>query len=269
MGPLQIKTEWHKLSGDARNALRLAEEAATRQGDGCLNTAHLLLGLLRHPAGLARMIFKNMGLLGLEQELEKGRLEVLRSLELAQMMRPGRRPFQPMARMMSVDAIDAVTFAVHEANALLAPHVGMAHLLLGLLRKPDTIAAQTIVGMGVRLETVREEIMRVIHPLTPPRHDPPAFRETTEKAIAELIARVEVLEGKAAPAPKPVHFTINGKQHETTRRDLSYWAILDAARWAPPFGCWPNVTFTDGICGGAVLPGETLIVRPGMAITVE
>ncbi|MGF1578424.1 MAG: Clp protease N-terminal domain-containing protein [Gemmataceae bacterium] len=133
----------------ARRAAELAQEEAQQWNHQYLGTEHLFIGLLREGNGVAANILRN-----LDVDLNAALTEI------EQLVQPGPdliskgRPFTPPAKRV-------LEFAFEEANNLGHRYLGTEHLLLGLIREQQGIAAEVLTSRGLLLEDLREEIMNL------------------------------------------------------------------------------------------------------------
>jgi ATP-dependent Clp protease ATP-binding subunit ClpC len=132
-----------------KRILKLAEQEAQRFNHEYVGTEHLLLGLLRDDSGAAARTLKNLGV-----NLRQVRLEVEKILQAGpDMVSMGRLPFTPRAKM-------AMEYAIEESRNLKDERVGSEHLLLGLLRETEGVAAVVLLNLGVDFEALRAEVLR-------------------------------------------------------------------------------------------------------------
>jgi uncharacterized protein (TIGR03435 family) len=138
----------NRFTERARRVLFYARSEVSQVGSSALEPEHLLLGLLREPKGLGHRILARTAdaVDGLRGDIA-GRLMVHDAIPESEVI-----PF-------SASCERALQYAVEEADRLLDGHVGTEHLLLGLLREEDSVAARVLVGRGVRIEAVREAIV--------------------------------------------------------------------------------------------------------------
>jgi ATP-dependent Clp protease ATP-binding subunit ClpC len=136
----------------ARKVLGLARQEAQKFNHEYIGTEHILLGLILEGSGVAANVLRNM-----EVDLRKIRLEIEKLVQQGPQMvtAPGKLPFTPRAKRV-------IELAKNEANALNHEHIGTEHLLLGLLKESEGIAAQVLVNLGVKLEEVREEVLDLL-----------------------------------------------------------------------------------------------------------
>jgi ATP-dependent Clp protease ATP-binding subunit ClpC len=135
----------------ARRVIILAREEAERHHHEYLGTEHILLGMLKDGGGIAITVLQKAGL-GLDQI----RLEIERHLPRnANSLIVGEIPFTPKAKKV-------LEYAVEEARLMGHNYIGTEHLLLGLLKEKEGIAAKVLNGLGVRLVETREKILNLL-----------------------------------------------------------------------------------------------------------
>ncbi|MGQ4806922.1 Negative regulator of genetic competence ClpC/MecB [Candidatus Entotheonellaceae bacterium PAL068K] len=135
----------------ARRVIVLAREEAERHHHEYLGTEHILLGMLKDGGGIAITVLQKIGL-GVDQI----RLEVERHLpRSANSLIVGEIPFTPKAKKV-------LEYAVEEARLMGHNYIGTEHLLLGLLKEKEGIAAKVLNSLGVRLVETREKILNLL-----------------------------------------------------------------------------------------------------------
>jgi hypothetical protein len=134
----------------ARNVLTLAQEEAQRFNHNYIGTEHLLLGLVREGEGVSAKVLTN---LGIELTAVRNAVEVI----------IGRGQRQAMGEIgLTPRSKKVIELAVDEARRLGHSYIGTEHLLLGLIREGEGIAAGVLESLGVNLERVRSEVIRVL-----------------------------------------------------------------------------------------------------------
>lgn len=137
----------------AQQVLQLARKEADRFNHGYVGTEHILLGLISLGQGVAVNVLQKMGI-----NLESVRLEVEKAVGVGpETMTVGNVPFTP--RVKKVLALSG-----SEARALNHSYVGTEHILLGLLREGEGVAARVLKNLELDLEKTRMEIMRELDP---------------------------------------------------------------------------------------------------------
>ncbi len=135
----------------ARRVIILAREEAERHHHEYLGTEHILLGMLKDGGGIAITVLQKAGL-----SIDQIRLEVERHLPRnANSLIVGEIPFTPKAKKV-------LEYAVEEARLMGHNYIGTEHLLLGLLKEKEGIAAKVLNTLGIRLVETREKILNLL-----------------------------------------------------------------------------------------------------------
>ncbi|MBI4310239.1 MAG: NDP-hexose 4-ketoreductase, partial [Chloroflexi bacterium] len=142
---------FEKFSERARKVLSLAQEEAQRFNHNYIGTEHILLGLVRETDGVAARVLTNLGV-----ELSK-----VRSAVEFIIGRGERRP-APGEIGLTPRAKKVIELAVDEARRLNHHYIGTEHLLIGLMREGEGVAAGVLESLGVSLEKVRAETNRIL-----------------------------------------------------------------------------------------------------------
>lgn len=131
--------------------MQLANQEAQRFNHEYIGTEHILLGLVKEGSGVAANVLKN-----LEVDLRKIRLEVEKLVQSGpEMVTVGKLPQTPRAKKV-------IEYSMEEARNLNHSYVGTEHILLGLLREQEGVAAQVLMNLGLKLEDVREEVLNLL-----------------------------------------------------------------------------------------------------------
>ena len=142
---------FERFTDRARKVMALANQEAQRFNHEYIGTEHILLGLVKEGSGVGANVLKN-----LEVDLRKVRLEVERLVRAGpEMVTMGKLPQTPRAKKV-------IEYAIEEARNLNHNYVGTEHLLLGLLREHDGVAAQVLMNLNLKLEEVREEVLNLL-----------------------------------------------------------------------------------------------------------
>jgi ATP-dependent Clp protease ATP-binding subunit ClpC len=145
---------FNRFTERAQRAIQLAQEEVKRLNHDYLGTEHLLLGLIDLNEGVASLVLAN-----LELDLSKIRKEVEKIVGAGDtIMLLGEVPFTPRAKKV-------LQLAVEESQTMGHSRIGTEHILLGLLREGEGIAAKVLVAMGIQLDRVREEIINILSDL--------------------------------------------------------------------------------------------------------
>lgn len=142
---------FNRFSARARAVLALAQEEAQRFNHSYIGTEHLLLGLVREGEGVAAKVLSNMGV-----ELNRVRNAIEFIIGRGERATTGDIGLTPRARKV-------IELAVDEARRLGHHYIGTEHLLLGLVREGEGIAAGVLESLGVNLEKVRQQTIAVLN----------------------------------------------------------------------------------------------------------
>src|SRR5271166_5456383 len=142
---------YERFTDRARKVMQLANQEAQRFNHEYIGTEHILLGLVKEGSGVAANVLKNLDI-----DLRKIRLEVEKIVQSGpDMVTMGRLPQTPRAKKV-------IEYSIEEARNLGHNYVGTEHLLLGLLREQEGVAAQVLMNLGLKLEDVREEVLNLL-----------------------------------------------------------------------------------------------------------
>ena len=142
---------YERFTDRARKVMQLANQEAQRFNHEYIGTEHVLLGLVKEGSGVAANVLKN-----LDVDLRKIRLEVEKIVQSGpDMVTMGKLPQTPRAKKV-------IEYAMEEARNLNHNYVGTEHLLLGLLREQEGVAAQVLMNLGLKLEDVRDEVLNLL-----------------------------------------------------------------------------------------------------------
>jgi RNA polymerase primary sigma factor len=141
---------FNKFTERARKVLQLAQEEAQRFNHNYIGTEHILLGLVREGDGVAARVLNNLGI-----ELHKVRSAVEFIIGRGDRMVMGEIGLTPRAKRV-------IELAVDEARRLNHHYIGTEHLLLGLVREGEGIAAGVLESLGASLEMIRREVIEVL-----------------------------------------------------------------------------------------------------------
>src|SRR5438445_1388236 len=142
---------YERFTDRARKVMQLANQEAQRFNHEYIGTEHILLGLVKEGSGVAANVLKNLDI-----DLRKIRLEVEKIVQAGpDMVTMGKLPQTPRAKKV-------IEYSIEEARNLNHNYVGTEHLLLGLLREQEGVAAQVLMNLGLKLEDVREEVLNLL-----------------------------------------------------------------------------------------------------------
>ncbi len=141
----------NRFTQRAQKAILLAQREAKRLNHDYLGTEHILLGLIALGEGVAAQVLQDLGI-----DLKKVRREVEKMVGTGDnILLVGEVPFTPRAKKV-------LELAVQEAQGMGHNYVGTEHLLLGLIREEEGVAAKVLEGLGASLELVRGQIINLL-----------------------------------------------------------------------------------------------------------
>ncbi len=146
-----MASRFEKFSERARRVLSLAQEEAQRFNHNYIGTEHILLGLVRETDGVAARVLGSLGV-----ELSKVRSAVEFIIGRGERPSPGDIGLTPRAKKV-------IELAVDEARRLSHHYIGTEHLLIGIMREGEGVAAGVLESLGVSLDKVRAETTRILN----------------------------------------------------------------------------------------------------------
>jgi ATP-dependent Clp protease ATP-binding subunit ClpC len=141
---------FERFTDRARRVLVLAQEEARLLNHNYIGTEHLLLGLIHEGEGVAAMALESLGI-----SLEAVRAQVEEIIGQGQSAPTGHIPFTPRAKKV-------LELSLREAKQLGHNYIGTEHILLGLIREGEGVAAQVLVKLGGGLDRVRQQVIQVL-----------------------------------------------------------------------------------------------------------
>jgi len=142
---------FERFTDRARRAVELAQEEARRLNHNYIGTEHILLGLIREGEGVAARALESLGI-----SLEAVRQQVEKIIGRGQQAPSGHIPFTPRAKKV-------LELSLRESLQLGHNYIGTEHILLGLLREGDGVAAQVLVRLGADLNRVLQQVIQLLH----------------------------------------------------------------------------------------------------------
>ena len=165
---------FERFTDRARRVVVLAQEEARRLDHNYIGTEHLLLGLIREADGVAAKALESLGI-----GLDAVRQQVEEIIGQGQQAPSGHIPFTPRAKKV-------LELSLREALQLGHNYIGTEHILLGLIREADGVAAQVLVRLGADLNRVRQQVIQLLH-----GH---SAAEQELRLLPEVKTRLEALE---------------------------------------------------------------------------
>jgi ATP-dependent Clp protease ATP-binding subunit ClpA len=141
---------FERFTDRARRVVVLAQEEARLLNHNYIGTEHLLLGLIHEGEGVAAMALESLGI-----SLEAVRAQVEEIIGQGQSAPTGHIPFTPRAKKV-------LELSLREATQLGHNYIGTEHILLGLIREGEGVAAQVLVKLGADLSRVRQQVIQVL-----------------------------------------------------------------------------------------------------------
>lgn len=141
---------FERFTERARRVVVLAREEARMLNQNYIGTEHLLLGLILEGEGVAAKAIENLGI-----SLEDVRLQVEKIIGRGEATSMGHIPFTPRAKKV-------LELSLREALQLGHNYIGTEHILLGLIREGEGVAARVLINLGADLERVRNEVIHVL-----------------------------------------------------------------------------------------------------------
>ncbi len=153
---------FERFTDRARRVVVLAQEEAGRLNHNYIGTEHLLLGLIHEGEGIAARALESLGI-----RLEVVRTEVEEIIGRGSEPPAGRIPFTPRAKKV-------LELSLREALQLSHSYIGTEHILLGLIREGEGVAAQVLVTLGADLDRVRGQVITLLSGEAVAAGEPPA-----------------------------------------------------------------------------------------------
>jgi hypothetical protein len=207
----------------ARRVLFFARYEASQLGSVTIETEHLLAGLMREGKGLCARIFARAHLPLADMRLEIESRSAFR----------GEKVSTSVEIPFSAETKRVLGFAAEEADRLLHDYIGTEHLLLGLLREERSVAASILMDKGMRLHTVREDIVQLLNDKTTlVRADESGHRDYRSGTPRFLPSRtVHIAYSTARPGIGPWTTPLEpvwGAYHFTLRQIVAFaWEVTD------------------------------------------
>jgi ATP-dependent Clp protease ATP-binding subunit ClpA len=180
---------FERFTDRARRVVVLAQEEARMLNHNYLGTEHILLGLIHEGQGVAARALESLGI-----SLQAVRQQVEEIIGQGQQAPSGHIPFTPRAKKV-------MELATREALQLGHNYVGTEHILLGLIREGEGVAAQVLVKLGADLNRVRQQVIQLLHgyPGEEPADDRPRRgKRARARLMDDTLARMDALDRRLA-----------------------------------------------------------------------
>jgi ATP-dependent Clp protease ATP-binding subunit ClpA len=142
---------FERFTDGSRRVVVLAQDEARRLNHNYIGTEHILLGLIREGEGVAASTLESLGI-----SLDAVRQQVEEIIGRGQQAPSGHIPFTPRAKKV-------LELSLRESLQLGHDYIGTEHILLGLIREGDGVAAQVLVKLGADLNRVRLQVIQLLH----------------------------------------------------------------------------------------------------------
>jgi ATP-dependent Clp protease ATP-binding subunit ClpC len=170
---------FERFTDRARRVVVLAQDEARLLNHNYIGTEHVLLGLLREAEGVAA---QTLEALGISLEVVRARVEEIIGTGGGRTSESAHVPFTPRAKKV-------LEISLREALHLGHNYIGTEHLLLGLIREGEGVAAQVLMGMGAELRLVRREVLARVG-------GGPATEEESDPVAKEVLIRSLLIENR-------------------------------------------------------------------------
>jgi ATP-dependent Clp protease ATP-binding subunit ClpC len=175
---------FERFTDRARRVIVLAQDEARMLNHNYVGTEHILLGLAREGDGVAARALESLGI-----SLAVVRQQVEEIIGRGQQPPPqGHIPFTPRSKKV-------LELSLREALQLGHTYIGTEHILLGLIREGEGVAAQALVGVGVDLNRARQQVIQILSGTLPQESEPAIVGDIREQ-LARVIARLTVIEDR-------------------------------------------------------------------------
>jgi ATP-dependent Clp protease ATP-binding subunit ClpA len=180
---------FERFTDRARRVVVLAQEEARMLNHNYIGTEHILLGLIHEGEGVAARALESLGI-----SLETVRLQVEEIIGQGQQAPSGHIPFTPRAKKV-------IELAGREAEDLGHNYIGTEHLLLGLIREGDGVAAHVLARLGVDLAAARLQVTGLLHGRAGSvllSQRPRRGRRERDRLFDDALARIDALDRQLA-----------------------------------------------------------------------
>jgi len=173
---------FERFTDRARRVVVLAQDEARRLDHNYIGTEHILLGLIHEGEGVAAKALQSLGI-----SLDAVRQQVEEIIGRGQQTPSGHIPFTPRAKKV-------LELSLRESLQLGHTYIGTEHILLGLIREGDGVAAQVLVRLGADLNRVRQQVIELLHGHQAEEPASAASAERELRLLPGVQARLEAIE---------------------------------------------------------------------------
>ena len=175
---------FERFTDRARRVVVLAQEEARMLNHNYIGTEHILLGLIHEGQGVAARALESLGI-----SLEAVRQQVEEIIGLGQQAPAGHIPFTPRAKKV-------LELSLRESLQLGHNYIGTEHILLGLIREGEGVAAQVLVKLGADLNRVRQQVIQLLHGPGSAEREGPAMAPRERGLPPEIAARLDAIDSR-------------------------------------------------------------------------
>jgi ATP-dependent Clp protease ATP-binding subunit ClpC len=194
---------FERFTDRARRVVVLAQEEARMLNHNYIGTEHILLGLIHEGEGVAAKALESLGI-----SLEAVRQQVEEIIGQGQQAPSGHIPFTPRAKKV-------LELSLREALQLGHNYIGTEHILLGLIREGEGVAAQVLVRLGADLNRVRQQVIQLLHGYQ--GKEPPAAGTSSESAPSTSLVLDQFGRNLTAAAREGKLDPVIGREKEVER----------------------------------------------------
>jgi hypothetical protein len=168
---------FERFTDRARRVVVLAQEEARLLNHSHIGTEHIMLGLINEKEGVAAIALTELGI-----SLEAARTEVIEVIGRGDEEPAAHIPFTPRAKKV-------LELSLREAMALAHNYIGTEHILLGLIREGEGVAAQVLVKLGADLDRVRQQVVQLLAGHSGPAERVAAgYPRVAQEAVTSMVA---------------------------------------------------------------------------------
>jgi ATP-dependent Clp protease ATP-binding subunit ClpC len=181
---------FERFTDRGRRVVVLAQEEARMLNHDYIGTEHILLGLIHEGEGVAAKALESLGI-----SLEAVRQQVEEIIGRGEQPPGGHIPFTPRAKKV-------LELSLREAQQLGPNYIGTEHILLGLIRESEGVAAQVLVKLGADLSRVRQQVIELLHgyqgkePEVSGVRPPGRAGRVDRELLSQLLDRVTTMESR-------------------------------------------------------------------------
>ena len=180
---------FERFTDRARRVVVLAQEEARMLNHNYIGTEHILLGLIHEGEGVAAKALESLGI-----SLDAVRQQVEEIIGQGQQAPSGHIPFTPRAKQV-------LELSRREAEQLGHSYIGTEHILLGLIRQGDGVAAEVLVSLGADLNRVRQQVIQLLHDYQGKEPMPAGTAARELRMMPGVQARLEAIEQRVGTGP--------------------------------------------------------------------